>query len=112
MKFPSSTMPAQLLLGLLLVTVLCVAQGVRPLPPGMRHAQELEAQNETAPAANSPRSVDVQALRREADQLADLAASVPPGMRDVSKGLLPKDLIQKLKQIEKLSKHLRSELDR
>jgi hypothetical protein len=49
-------------------------------------------------------------MRGEAEQLASLAASVPPDVQNANKGLMSKDLIQKLKQIEKLSKHLRSEL--
>ncbi len=87
----------------------CMSQGPRPLPPQMRHAQELEAQNETV--VSRP-SVDAATLRHEAGQLADLAASVPRDIQNASKGLLSKDLIQKLKQIEKVSKHLRRELDR
>jgi len=79
----------------------------------MRHAQELENQNDRGfpPPGLLRLSIDTVALRRDADQLANLAASVPPGVQNVSKGLLAKDLLQKLKQIEKLSKHLRSQLD-
>lgn len=56
-------------------------------------------------------SEDTAALRREADQLASMAASLPSSMDKVSRGVLDKDLIPKLKQIEKLSKHLRNELN-
>jgi hypothetical protein len=72
----------------------------------MRHAQELQAQNESM----NTRPVDTQALAREADELATLAASVRPDIHNLSLGVLSKDLAAKLKQIEKLSKHLRSEL--
>ena len=103
-----------ILFGLLLLGVPCGAQSSRPVPPGLRHAQELEAMTEgSLPPAGTPRSpVDTKALQRDADELAGLAASVPGGVKNVSKGLLAKDLLQKLKQIEKLSKHLRSELNR
>jgi hypothetical protein len=74
----------------------------------MRHSQELQAQNEST--TSSRLVVDTVAMRGEADQLASLAASVPPDVQNANKGLMSKDLIQKLKQIEKLSKHLRSEL--
>lgn len=109
MKFTLLTLSVLLSLG-----VPCGAQSSRPLPPGLRHAQELEAMNKTSfPPAGTPRSlVDAKALQRDADELADLAASVPGGVKNVNKGLLAKDLLQKLKQIEKLSKHLRSELNR
>jgi hypothetical protein len=93
------------------LAVLCMAQNTRSVPPGLRHAQELEAQNERPSEPISLR-VDAASLRREADELASLAASVPPGVQNLSKGLLEKDLVQKLKQIEKLSKHLRGELAR
>jgi hypothetical protein len=91
---------------MLVMSPLCMAQNSRMLPPQMRHAQELQAQNESTDS----RPVDTQALAREADELAVLAASVRPDVHNLSRGVLAKDLAQKLKQIEKLSKHLRSEL--
>jgi hypothetical protein len=38
-------------------------------------------------------------------------ATIPADIATVRKGIMPKDTIQKLKQIEKLSKRLRSELN-
>lgn len=93
---------------MLVMSPLCMAQNSRMLPPQMRHAQELQAQNEST----NSRPVNPQALVREADELATLAASVQPDVHNLSRGILAKDLAQKLKQIEKLSKHLRSELAR
>lgn len=78
----------------------------------MRHAQELEAQNERdLGPPNAARQHNVAQLKSEADQLAQLAASLPKDVQNAGKGLLEKDLLQKLKRIEKLSKHLRNELD-
>jgi hypothetical protein len=57
-----------------------------------------------------PRQVDFLELQRESRELSDLAHTVPIDVENVSRGLLPKDLIDKLKRIEKLSKHLRSEV--
>jgi hypothetical protein len=101
------------LLFVFLVGLLCPAQNSRPVPPGMRHAAELEAQNETVdPPGNAVRRGPSSAeLKSEADQLAELAASIPQGVQNAGKGLLDKDLLRRLKRIEKLSKHLRSELD-
>lgn len=108
MNLPLITLPIILSLGLA-----CSAQSSRPVPAGMRHAQELEAENEkNFPPPGASRSIDLVKLQNEAAELANLAATVPPGVQNASKGLLAKDLIQKLKQIEKLSKHLRNELDR
>jgi len=94
--------------------LLCSAQSSPPVPAGMRLAQELQAQSDKDfPLPRASRApISSAALQREATQLADLAASVPPDVQNVSKGLLNKDLVQKLKQIEKLSKHLRNEIDR
>ncbi len=69
-------------------------------------------QNERDPVPTAHRSVNPAALQSQANQLADLAASVPQGVQNANKGLLQKDLIQRLKRIEKLSKQLRSQLDR
>jgi hypothetical protein len=93
--------------------LLCLAQNPHA-NPGMRHAQELESQNERGfPPPNASRpALKVAELQGEAGQLADQAASVPAGVEHAGKGLIEKDLIQKLKRIEKLSKHLRNELER
>lgn len=90
------------------------AQALHPRPPGVRQAEQAEAQTEkNIPPPVQPRaSVDLAKLGQEADELAKLAQTIPPDIASVRKGVLPKDVLLKLKQIEKLSKHLRSELDR
>jgi len=57
------------------------------------------------------RRVDLAELQKEADDLARTAQTIPADLVSVRKGMLPKDVIEKLKQIEKLSKRLRSELN-
>jgi hypothetical protein len=54
--------------------------------------------------------IDPARLKREAEELAALAQSIPADMQKVGGGLLPKDLNEKLRKIEKLSKQLRKEL--
>lgn len=49
-------------------------------------------------------------LQRDARELLELSQSIQPDIDFVNHGLLPKDTIEKLKRIEKLSKRLRSEL--
>ena len=56
------------------------------------------------------RHLDLLQLQKEADDLARTAQTIPTDMASVRQGKLPKDIIQKLKQIEKLSKRLRGEL--
>jgi hypothetical protein len=93
-------------------SLLCMSQNSRALPPHLQHAQELQVQEGGFPPAGSLHSsANPESLRLEADQLAQLAISVPADVRNVNKGLLSKDLAQKLKQIEKLSKRLRAELN-
>jgi hypothetical protein len=49
-------------------------------------------------------------MERESKELSQLAGSIPGDVGLLRKGLLPKDVVDKLKRIEKLSKHLRSEI--
>ena len=55
--------------------------------------------------------VDLVKLQQEAEDLARTAQTIPTDVASVRRGALPKDTIQKLKEIEKLSKRLRSELN-
>jgi hypothetical protein len=57
-------------------------------------------------------TVDMLGLQRDAQELAEVSASIPADVKRVNRGLLPKDLMEKLKRVEKLSKHIRSELTR
>ncbi len=61
-------------------------------------------------APSLTRHVDLVQLQREADELSRTAQTIPSDVGSLRQGMLPKDVIAKLKQIEKLSKHLRSEL--
>jgi hypothetical protein len=95
----------------LLGTPLILAQ-TRPVPAGVRQGEAVQAQTENniPPPAGPGSRVDTGQLRKEADELSRIAQSIPVDAASIEKGLLPKDMIEKLKQIEKLSKHLRSEL--
>lgn len=55
--------------------------------------------------------MDPAKLQRDADDLARAAQTIPVDVANIRRGTLPKDTIQKLKEIEKLSKRLRSELN-
>ena len=57
------------------------------------------------------RRIDLVKLQRDADDLARTAQTIPSDLANIRRGTLPKDTIQKLKDIEKLSKRLRSELN-
>jgi hypothetical protein len=51
-------------------------------------------------------------LQREAKQILELSQSIQPDIDQVNRGLFPKGMIEKLKRIEKVSKHLRGQLDK
>ena len=55
-------------------------------------------------------AVSAAQAKREADELAKLAQSIPADVDKVSRGQVPHDLAARLKQIEKLSKQLRRDV--
>jgi hypothetical protein len=81
-----------------------------PQPP-----QSMDPQNQPQPAAKDPatpaRRPDLAQAQREADTLARMAQTIPADMAKIREGMLPKDVIEKLRQIEKMSKHLRAQLN-
>lgn len=78
-----------------------------PPPPSLDHDNIPRSEAPTTPL----RRIDLGQLQKEADDLARTAQTIPSDVASVRRGTLPKDVLQKLKQIEKLSKHLRSELN-
>lgn len=102
------------LLFLLAVTAAAARQSTRPIPRGVRDGEEAVYQGEKdipAPKNQAARP-NYQQVQREANQLAALAHDLPAEVSQLRKGNRPQDLDQKLKQIDKLSKHLRSDLRR
>jgi hypothetical protein len=81
-------------------------------PTGQRQADKAEDQFEKTvpPPIRQQSSVDFPKLKNDADELLILSQSIHSEVDEVGKGMLPKDLIDKLKRMEKLSKRLRSEL--
>ncbi|MFZ3370119.1 MAG: hypothetical protein WA239_23615, partial [Candidatus Sulfotelmatobacter sp.] len=71
-----------------------------------------QLEKNSVPPMNQRASIDLAKLRHDADELAALAQSVPPAVDQTTKGMLPKDLSDKLKRIEKLAKELRSQISR
>ena len=63
------------------------------------------------PTQGSKRMVDVTALKAEANQLMAMSQTLPAQIDQIGNGKLPKDLIENLKRIEKLSKHIRGEIE-
>ena len=82
--------------------------GTPPPPPSLDRDHEKTAPDE--PKLPQHR-IDLVKLQQEADELARTAQSIPIDVSGVRQGILPKDTIEKLKRIEKLSKRLRSDLN-
>jgi len=95
------------LVGTLVVSMTVGAQ--LPEPPGKREIARYPLELDR-PAPPAKKTIDPVKLHAEANELADLAHSIPSDIDQVSQGKLPKDLSDKLKRIEKLSKQLRGEL--
>ena len=99
------------LAGILLWVVPMLAQVGNVVRPGTREVQKAENQPTVPPQYKPrPKPADPAELKREADELTKLAASIPDDVDRASKGVLASDLNERLKRIEKLSKHLRREL--
>jgi hypothetical protein len=72
---------------------------------------DTQATSSTGNTDTSPKKhFDGVQVGREARELSDLAKSIPLDVEHVNQGMMPKDMIEKLKRIERLSKHLRSEV--
>src|SRR5260370_21643787 len=81
-----------------------------PIPPGVREADKQSNRPLDPAMTPMPNTPDPAKLKQEADELAQLSAGIPSDLARVAHGQLPKDLADKLKRIEKLAKHLRSQL--
>jgi hypothetical protein len=77
-----------------------------PTPPPPLDPQAPDKENSSA-----TQRIDMLQLQHDADELSRTAQTIPADIANIRKGMLPKDVVAKLKQIEKLSKHLRTELN-
>ncbi len=101
------------LLAAVVLLSVCMAYGqsTHPIPPGIRDGeQRINNQQTDPPRAAQPKPADPAKLQAEASQLRELADGLPAAVDQVNKGAMPKDLNDNLKKIEKLAKHLRSEV--
>ena len=86
-------------------------QAVQPIPRGRTEANNATRQGEKVePPVAVPHTVSADELQKQADELLALAQQVHTDTERATQGVLNKDLKDKLKRIEKLSKKLRDEL--
>lgn len=103
-----------LLLPSCVILLTCLALAQRLTPPGVveanRQAEKLNrALRPQPPQSQEPNFLEMQ---RNAKELSELAQSVPSDIDQTMKGMLPKDLVNRLKRIEKLAKQLRNQVSR
>jgi hypothetical protein len=110
-------MPARL--ACLLVVLLAVPglsqQTATPSTIQARIDKKIDWHNEMAEGTVPPAETDAAAARRQtihqdAEELTALSVSLYPDLQQLRKGLLAKDLDEKLKKMEKLSKKLHRDL--
>jgi len=93
-------------LGAVLLAIPLQSQNVNPNNP-----VEVQAQKHASPDEIRERIANVQ-FQKDAKELSDVCASIPNDMESLRQGLLAKDLVDKLKRVEKLSKRVRDQLTR
>ena len=102
---------------LAVLLVFCTQTVGQSIPPGapMPHSADVPVvfvPNAPIQGPQKQQRVDPVELRREANQVVELSKSIQSDFEAVTRGVFPKDTIEKLKKIEKLSKHLRNEIER
>lgn len=107
---------SSLYLSAILITFWIYAPG-QSVPPGaplprMERPPDVQLPIIGAQARTGVESLDPAELTKEARELMQLAQSIPLDIEHVNRGVLSKDVAEKLKRIEKLSKHLRSQIYR
>jgi hypothetical protein len=93
-----------LLLGALVTAAPLPSQNVN-----LKHPEEVSAQKPLTSDEIRERAVRIQ-LQKDAKELSELCASVPSDMDGIRQGILQKDVPEKLRRVEKLSKRVREEL--
>ena len=95
---------------LLLPNPMVSQSGGRAKPPGIATADTMANQPLEAPLESRSHQINFDQVTAETQELRRLADGLPLQIDQVTKGQMPKDLGENLKRIEKLAKHLRSEI--
>jgi hypothetical protein len=100
------------LLLILLISASPTSAQARPRAPGVRQADQAAAQTERniPPPITQHVAIHLVEIGQEADELSRIAQTIPLDIEGVKKGMFPKDVIQRLRRIERLARHLRREL--
>lgn len=99
------------ILGVLLVVSCLLAPTSRSQNVNPEMPREVDAQHHASPEEARDRIGDAQ-LQKDTKELAELCSALKPELDAVQKGMLGKDVLEKLKRVEKLSKRVREQLTR
>jgi len=101
----------------LLLGLLQILGGSPPWTPGPssqpaapKSAESRFPIDEQQGSAKGKPKIDAAQVKHDAEELVKLAEEIPSGVERANNGVLSKDLNDRLKRIEKLSKQLRREL--
>jgi hypothetical protein len=101
-----------ILLALVAIQPQASAQAAQRIPAGRRAANEATRQAEKLePPAAPAQNISAADVLQQANELLSLAQQVHTDAEHATQGMISKDLKDKLKRIEKLSKRLRDELN-
>lgn len=75
------------------------------------HPQEISVQHHATPEEMRDRFAGVQ-FQKDVKELSELCGTVPHDMDGLKQGVFSKETIERLKRMEKLSKHVREQLTR
>jgi hypothetical protein len=108
-------MPVRLV-SLLLVLLAVPAVGQGGLPQNTQNRLNAKAERrdqlnaQSAPLPTDAATARLQVVRRDAEELSALSATLQSDLQQLQSGLLAKDLHENLKKMEKLSKKLRRDM--
>jgi len=105
-----SRLPCCLFAAFLIPVYAAPLNQAHPRPPGIATGDTLANHPLESPAENHSGKIDLDQVKREAEELHKLADALPGQIQQVAAGQIPKDLPENLKRIEKLAKHLRKEI--
>jgi len=92
---------------LIIVLLLCSPASIAQR--GHRNPPDIFKDETTLPAA-AHQGPDTKAMLQQANELKQLSDSIPGDIEKVTKGIVAKDLGERLKRIEKLAKKLRQQV--
>jgi hypothetical protein len=94
-----------------LVVLVCITAAFSQSVPAVRQPDTVTGQPGAWPQQGGKRMVDVNDLKKQANELTTMSQALPGQIDQLGNGKYPKELVDNLKKIEKQSKHIRGEVE-